>query len=222
MRKRRINRRARKKKLPTEMPAIAPLLRVEGEEGGEVDCDATEEDVVEEVMELLAVVDVVVLVGSAVDRGGEAVEPAVMRFRYESVMTVSVAPQYMIYWSSRTLIMVTQAGAADGLGHNCRVNLCLCGFRAHIRLTTRSMCWSWNEWEDSDVPIDTAASVWIARRGAGRAVGQTCCSRCAARATPHDDAVSLQLQACRRKDGHRTTSNEPIHASVACSCWTRN
>lgn len=127
--KRRVVRRAMKKKLPTDMPAIAPLLKVEVWEGEEVACDVTEEDDVAEVRVPLEIMDVVVLIRLAVD-GGEAIEPTMMTFRYESVNTAAVAPQYMIYWSSRTLVMVTQAGAADGLDHTRRVNLRLREFRA--------------------------------------------------------------------------------------------
>jgi len=121
-RKRRVARRAMKKKLAMDMPAIAPLLNVEVWEGEEVACNVTKEDDVAEVRIPLEIVDVVVLIRLAVD-GGEAIEPTMMTFGYESVNTAAVAPQYMIYWSSRTLVMVTQAGAADGLDHSCRVNL---------------------------------------------------------------------------------------------------
>lgn len=116
----------RARRLPMDRPAMAPLLSVD------VDVDvedgvavgggsAGEEDVAAaEGKEVLEGVDVVVvLVESVVDGGGEAVEPAVMRFRYESLTTVAVAPQYMMYWSSRALVMVTQAGAAEGLDHGC-------------------------------------------------------------------------------------------------------
>ena len=107
-------------KLPTDMPAIAPLLRVDVAEREVVGGGATEEDDVAEVEGLLGdedEVEVVVFVGLVVDEKGEAVEPAVMRFRYESVTAVAVAPQYMMYWSSRILVMVTQAGAAEELDH---------------------------------------------------------------------------------------------------------
>ena len=67
-------------------------------------------------------VEGVVFVGVVFDGGEEAVEPVVTRFRYESVTTVAVAPQNMMYWSSRALLMMTQAGAVDGLDHGGEVS----------------------------------------------------------------------------------------------------
>lgn len=107
-----------------DRPAMAPLLSVDVdvEDGVAVGGGSASEEYVAaaRVKEVLEEVDVVVvLVDFVVDEGAEAVEPAVMRFRYESVTTLAVAPQYMMYWSSRALVMVTQAGAAEGLDHGC-------------------------------------------------------------------------------------------------------
>ena len=119
--------RARAKTLPTQIPAIAPLLKPGPEDGGGggggdgggagVLVEEDDDDVVGVLVELAALVFLGVLAVDVDDGTGRAVDPpVVMKLRYESVTICAVGPQYMMYWFSRTLVIVTQEGAADGLG----------------------------------------------------------------------------------------------------------
>lgn len=49
---------------------------------------------------------------AAAEAGSPAVEPPPTRLWYEYVTTEAVAAQYMMYWCSRMLVIVTQAGAS--------------------------------------------------------------------------------------------------------------
>jgi len=110
---------------PRVIPAIASLLSPDdvdgagmlgdGDEVGEADETLGDEVVVLVVLGLLGMFEVVV-------DGGLAIEPVVTGFRYESVMTSAVVLQYMMYWSSRTLVIVTQEGASDELCCGCNIS----------------------------------------------------------------------------------------------------
>lgn len=84
-----------------------------------------------------------------------------------------------------------------------------CEFRVCVQSRQRQ-CVRLNGSPGSEVPIDTAASVRVARRDAGRAVGQTCCSRRAARPST---TMTPSVSDSELEGGKTNTEQQPMKPS---------